>query len=237
MMNYVAPSIGATLSSLLYLSPLSGSRRVHKEQDLGEFNLMPYPMMIFNNTAWILYALGLAAPSQYFVIFPNWVGFISGVFVLGWAFPLASYETRKRIMAVFLVIVVAFLPFAYALLLWCTADQRQKIMGDFTLVMTLLFFATPLMNLFGILKNRDASSIYFPLAVMTAVSCTSWAVYGISISNTPVFLPNAISAVIGYLQMLLSCIFPGAKKSVQEVHSDEEEDYLKTDESEQLLAA
>jgi solute carrier family 50 protein (sugar transporter) len=228
-MNTVAPIIGTTLSSLMYISPIAGSYRVHKSQNLGDFNPIPYPLMIFNNLVWATYALGLNAPSQYYVLTPNWFGFMSGVLILGWTFPLASRKTQYQMMSIFMFIVVVYLPAVYGLLLACSLSMRQYVVGKITLVVQFVFFGSPLMNILSMVKNKDASSIYFPLALMTSVSCSAWAVYGLAISDQTVLLPNLVGGIIGYLQILLRCIFPGKTggRIVVDALEEEDEELLK----------
>jgi solute carrier family 50 protein (sugar transporter) len=225
VLNYIVPAVGDVLSTLLYLSPLYKGYKIHKAGHIGEFDLIPYAMMLFNNLVWSIYALGLDTPSQFFVITPNFVGLVSTVMVFTWTMHMTSEALRKKLQLIFLFITALYIPAVYIVLVTCDHDTRQSIFSIFTLIVQFCFLSSPLRNTLEIIKQRDASSIYLPLSVTVLISCLFWAVYGFVLMDKTIYIPNCISSVLGVLQLLLKIIFPSRNVAIQKVDDSEEESH------------
>jgi uncharacterized protein with PQ loop repeat len=215
VLNYVIPAFGDVISTLLYLSPLHEGYKILKTQKIGEFDLIPYIMMIFNNLVWSIYALGLPSPSQFFVIIPNFFGLVSAALVLSWTSHLASEQTRKRLQMIIAFITGVYIPLVYAIQVSCTPERRQNIFSVFTLIVQFCFLGSPLANTMKIVRQKDASSIHLPLTVLMLTSCTLWALYGFVLMDKTVYAPNCISCAIVSLQIILKLIFPNKKRDTE----------------------
>jgi solute carrier family 50 protein (sugar transporter) len=208
LLNYMIPAVGDVVCGLLYLSPVLQAYKINKSNKLGEFNVIPYALMVFNCMVWSFYALGLPQPSQFFVITPNFLGFISGVLVISWTGHLISDKARKHLMEIFLFITTLYVPLAYAIFSTFDNASRQKIYSYITLIVQFAFIGSPLLESWHIVKSKDASSIYLPLASLTLLSSILWAVYGFTIADVTMYLPNSISAGIGLAQIVLRMMYP-----------------------------
>lgn len=75
-------------------------------------------------------------------------------------------------------------------------------------VVLFFFFLSPLSTMGNVLRYRDSSSLVFPLSVMNIVNGTTWAVYGLVLTDPFIWVPNMVGAFLGALQVALCCIFP-----------------------------
>lgn len=78
-------------------------------------------------------------------------------------------------------------------------------------VILVLFYLSPLATLWGVLRRRDASSIHWPLALMTVINGLLWVFYGLAMSDAFIWAPNAFGALVGGMNLLLRCLFPARK--------------------------
>jgi solute carrier family 50 protein (sugar transporter) len=210
---YIVPAVGGILSSVMYISPIRAAFKIHGSQELEEFNIFPYALMIFNTIVWTILASTLQAPSCYFVAFPNWIGLVSGVLILALTYPLANFQTRFRVLSVLLFIAGLFFPIIFTLSI-SNRDAFPSIMAYVTIIIQLLFFASPLLNAIQIIRTKSAAILYWPLALTASLSCGLWTIYGIVLAQMSIYLPNAIGCVFGITQMLLCCIYPSKEQQV-----------------------
>jgi uncharacterized protein with PQ loop repeat len=74
-------------------------------------------------------------------------------------------------------------------------------------VVTFGVLSAPLAGFLGILRTRDASSIYFPLALATLTNSTLWLSYGIAIRDVYISLPNVFGVILACAQIGLKVAF------------------------------
>jgi solute carrier family 50 protein (sugar transporter) len=214
VIKYVIPTFGGILSSVMYISPIKASLKIHNSQELGQFNIFPYALMIFNTIVWSILASTLQAPSSYFVAFPNWIGLVSGVFILALTYPLANLQTRYRVLGVLLFIAGLFFPIIFSLSQSKTKEEFASIMAYVTIVIQLIFFASPLLNAIQIIRTKSSAILYWPLALTASLSCGLWTIYGIVLAQMSIYLPNVIGCTFGVIQMLLCFIYPSKEQNV-----------------------
>jgi solute carrier family 50 (sugar transporter) len=63
------------------------------------------------------------------------------------------------------------------------ADTRGFVFGVCCNVACISFFGSPLSTLLTIIRTRDASSLFWPMGVMTVCNGTAWVIYGVWIEN------------------------------------------------------
>lgn len=87
----------------------------------------------------------------------------------------------------------------------------SKIRGWSANVILVLFYLSPLATLWGVFRRRDASSIHWPLALMTVINGLLWVFYGFAMSDAFIWAPNAFGALVGAMNLVLRCLFPARK--------------------------
>ena len=74
---------------------------------------------------------------------------------------------------------------------------------------TLLFFyMSPLSSLFEVLRKHDSSSIVLPLAAMNTINGGLWCMYGLTLRDAFIWVPNGVGAALGAIQLTLRFMFP-----------------------------
>lgn len=179
---------------------------------MGSFDIVPYSFMILNCIGWCVYSRGMPSPARYFEYFTNWAGIVAGLLVLGATFHLATPKSRKSIIFVFIFTIALYLPLDFLLESCINQQTNQQILGYLAVIFQLLFFASPLNQIYQIVKTKIADVLYFPLA-LTGMICTGlWGLYGIFIADSAVATPNILSCLLGVLQILLIFIYRNNSK-------------------------
>lgn len=87
--------------------------------------------------------------------------------------------------------------------------HHMDVLGMISTCTSIAFAASPLARLGSVIRLKDASSLSLPMSAALTVTAASWAMYGIILGNTWVFIPNAFNAVLGALQVCLILAYPG----------------------------
>jgi uncharacterized protein with PQ loop repeat len=88
-------------------------------------------------------------------------------------------------------------------------DSAILLVGSFCIISSLVFYASPLINMVEIVKTKDSSSLYVPAIIINGVNCTLWFFYGlIGINAVIVWLPNFIGLVLVAIELAMCCIYP-----------------------------
>ncbi|CAE8617922.1 unnamed protein product [Polarella glacialis] len=93
---------------------------------------------------------------------------------------------------------------------WETIFDREKrlfVMMVLCGLASMRLFTGPVARLWGIMKLRDASTVFVPLTLSVLVSCSVWVGYGFAINNVASWAPNAVGVIVSLLQLLLRCVF------------------------------
>ena len=58
-----------------------------------------------------------------------------------------------------------------------------------------------------VLKEKSASSIYFPTVLVNGINGIFWSIYALAISDVYILVPNAIGAALAAVQTVLCAAF------------------------------
>jgi len=86
--------------------------------------------------------------------------------------------------------------------------KASFVLGAWATALCVVLFASPLTAMGEVVKKRDSSSIYAPFAIVQAINCLMWFVYGLKIQDQWVFGPNAAGLGLAAIQLFLLLIFP-----------------------------
>eukprot|EP00887_Chlorella_sp_A99_P007766 scaffold20.g7766.t1 len=93
-------------------------------------------------------------------------------------------------------------------------DQVKAMWGFTANAILLMYYAAPLSTILTVVRTRNSSSLFFPLAIMNSVNGTLWLIYGIARKDLFIAVPNGIGALLGLVLVGLIIIFPVPKKSL-----------------------
>ena len=72
---------------------------------------------------------------------------------------------------------------------------------------SIIMFGSPLASLKEVIDKKDASSIPLPIALAAACCSLTWALYGLSMGDNSILIPNFIGSVLGALQLGLKIVY------------------------------
>lgn len=100
-----------------------------------------------------------------------------------------------------------------------SGDTGKFIVGITANLFTVCYYAAPCSNMLNVIKTKDASSLYLPMAIANLLNATSWIVYGIfGLGDPLVYGPNALGWILTFFQLIL--IFLYGSKEESESKSD-----------------
>jgi solute carrier family 50 protein (sugar transporter) len=208
-------NILATIATAcIALSMIPGIYAVHKKRNTLGVNFYPLAAMFGQAMGWVVYswADGSFFPVGAVNCLNAFLGAIfSGVYILH------EKELRARYMATFAVAAVVVI----ALILYRFLSNQDdgdiaKVLGIFADIMSVIMFGAPLMLLGDVIKTKNSEIIAAPMAVTGLINGALWSAYGIMQTDYYVLVPNAISALLCFVQLVLVAIFP-RKASVKKV--------------------
>jgi solute carrier family 50 protein (sugar transporter) len=209
-MKIVAPLMGFLIANVMFFSGVPGFLERKRLGELGDFNPLPYPVILANCASWIAYSLYI---DDYFLFFANAPGMLVGVYFTMVGYGLSPYggKTRDAIERWTVGLVGALLALTLYVGLVAKKESdghKQTTIGLFCNAVLLVYYASPLTTIKEVLEKRDASSLYWPISCANIVNGMSWATYGLALNDWLLFAPNAVGAALGASQMALIRAYP-----------------------------
>jgi len=205
MTTIVCPLIGTILAIVLFLAPMRQMREIWRSgQWTPALNPLPFPLIVANCTAWILYGLLKKDP---WIVTPNILGQALGLFY----FVVTVPHLNQRQTRTFTVILLAglLIPNIGAAVAFIGVDgpTGKSVMGWTCVIILVAFYSSPLTSMAQVIKTKDSSTIAVPLAVAALLNSAFWVIYGLFIADAFVWAPNAIGAVTAIVQLSLCIIY------------------------------
>jgi len=211
-------------SILLSLAPLPTIQNIRKNKSVGSLPLLPYTCMMANVMLWSTYGF---LKNEVAVWLPNVVGF---VLVLSY---MASYiqfapkhnkssptlpgSVQQHLAAIAAIAVVT----ATAAQLVSSSSSSNvtaaDIVGRAAVLMCMAMFASPLVSLKAVLRDKSARSIPLPFTVCSIINCFCWSVAGIfKWRDQNITIPNVTGLFFGLVQMTLKLIYGDGRQDKRE---------------------
>uniref|UniRef100_A0A0G4GG14 Bidirectional sugar transporter SWEET n=1 Tax=Chromera velia CCMP2878 TaxID=1169474 RepID=A0A0G4GG14_9ALVE len=220
----VVPALGVILALWLDGHALPDFVKLHKwERELGsdaepelKIPVAPYAHLWATCVAWVVYSCSVA---DVFLFLASVPGTLFCVFYIVTGSSVCSKAERLEVVATLVVLLGVFsiLGIVGAVQKFSVATF-QMVWGWTANISLALFYLSPLKEMWEVVASRDASGIYFLLALAEGTYGAAWMVYGLAIGDRFVWVPNSAGAVIGFLQLLLAFVF--RKGSTEPGNSD-----------------
>ncbi|CAB9524749.1 Bidirectional sugar transporter SWEET12 [Seminavis robusta] len=219
MKDYISPDDGEAIpawvvfcaelapfsSILMFLSPIPTIRQVLRNGTVGDLPLLPYTSMVTSCFVWILYGILKREPLIYVC---NIVEFILSVYYF---VEFTNYAPKQS--PTFPGSVYAHIKFAigtWAVSLWIAIffSSRVSTIGDLTVVLTILTFASPLVAVKAVLESQSSESIPWPFTIAALFNCCLWTIVGVfEMHDIYVYFPAVLGLVFAGLQVALKLYF------------------------------
>ena len=87
-------------------------------------------------------------------------------------------------------------------------DNKKIIIGVIVNLNLVIFYGAPLSTIYTVITTRNSSSIHVRLMITSALNSIFWTVYGLSILDFFVIVPNSMGCLFGAIQVLLLKLYP-----------------------------
>ena len=218
MSSSVIPFLGTITANLIALSPWTAVQQCIRSRSLNGTNPLPYPLIMANALAWLLYALLV---HNQFIFWSNIAGWLLGLYFTTHMYSIVSQNTSpvlQRSLMLLLLGANGFVFFGAFLAFLLLADtttsatapteSQKNAMGYVAITVLILFYSSPLSTLMEVVRNRDASSFQWSLSLTCLVNALLWTAYGSAIQDVFVSGPNAIGVVVALIQIICKLVFP-----------------------------
>ena len=221
--SLVAPIVGFVLANVMFFSSLPELRRYDLSSTWGPLNAHPYPIVVANCIAWMMYG---AVVHDYWVFASNVPGAMVSTYATLLAIrtlPRDNDETnvahhRKKGKDVEKMFVwgtcgaTSVVGFLVGVVLHDDQKTKRVVAGAYCNAVLATYYASPLSEMKEMLTRRDAASLYWPMSAAITVNGFSWAAYGFASNDWFLFSPNAFGGVVGVVQLVFLATFSKEKK-------------------------
>ncbi|KAJ3293119.1 hypothetical protein HDU79_000702 [Rhizoclosmatium sp. JEL0117] len=201
ILKYIVPTLGGMSAVFLCMSPLPTVNRCLEAGTTGAVNTLPYALQVVNTLGWVVYSWYL---KDYFVFVPNTIGYIASLYFTLMLLPITPAKTRTtaiRLLVGLTALLVTSVGFVY--ITDVAHETGDLIMGSLANLFLIIFFGSPLMVFYTVIKNKDASTLDSLLTFATITNCILWTAYGFALQNWFIAAPNGVGLIFGLIQLFL----------------------------------
>lgn len=210
-MLWVCPSVGALIAFFMFASPLKAVLAADKQKFLGELNALPFIAMLGNGMGWIAYGLVI---HDYFVYGTNIPGVLFGLFYVMTTYKWAAESTQDMMKHVFMGLVTVFLTVGLVHMGAGLGPRGIKTLWGSNAVAILgVYYAAPLSTIATVFRERDSSSLHWPMCMMNVINGLLWFAYGLATKDFFLIVPNGVGAAFNVVCLIISFSFPRKPKA------------------------
>ncbi|KAK9873349.1 hypothetical protein WA026_022154 [Henosepilachna vigintioctopunctata] len=200
--------VTASVSTILqFLTGVLVCQKIVINKSTGDQSALPFISGCLSTSLWLRYGFFIKDTS---VILVNTVG---AALFLGYVITFLVYSLRRSVIfrqftgcAIFLFCTLIYVQNADTPLI------AQRHLGLISTVVTVFFFATPLVSLMHVFKVRSTESLPFPIILSSFLVSAQWFVYGILLGDPFMQIPNFLGCVLtGFQLSLFYCFSPKSK--------------------------
>ncbi|CAI5449833.1 unnamed protein product [Caenorhabditis angaria] len=172
---------------------------IRKQGGIGDISGIPFLMGLLGGSFWLRYGF---LKMDWTMIIVNLVGVsfftIYCLFFLFFSWPKKSFCAQ-------LGLVVSLI---LSMVVWIAWKPNLDMLGIVCMTFNIMNFGAPLAGLGVVLKNRNVSSLPFPMCCANFLVSSQWFFYGNLVSDLYVIVPNGIGVLLAIFQLLLFVILP-----------------------------
>lgn len=131
--------------------------------------------------------------------------------------PFGTVANEK--LMYFIALIWMIILSSVGLLPWLEHYVKVNIVGICSNINLIFFFGAPLSSIAVVLRLRSSQPIHRKTLLLNTLNASFWCIYGISIHDYFILLPNLAGLSLGLIQVLLCVIFPQEIFLVQEEQS------------------
>ncbi|XP_057440193.1 bidirectional sugar transporter N3-like [Lotus japonicus] len=198
--------LGNIASFICFLAPVPTFYRICKKKSTEGFQSIPYVAALFSAMLWIFYAY--VKTGEMLLITINAFGCVIETIYL--AIYVTYCSKKSRISTLRMIILLNFIGLGSIVVLTnilAKGEGRVKLLGWICVVFATSVFAAPLSIMRTVIRTKSVEFLPFPLSLLLLISAILWLLYGISLKDIYVTLPNVVGLAFGMIQMILYAIY------------------------------
>ncbi|KHN23961.1 bidirectional sugar transporter SWEET12-like [Glycine soja] len=203
--------LGNIASFVCFLAPLPTFYRVCKKKSTEGFQSIPYVAALFSAMLWIFYAY--VKTGETLLITINAFGCVIETIYL--AVFITYCPKKARMSTLRMIVLLNFGGFCTIVLLTHLLakgeEARVKLLGWICVVFATSVFAAPLSIIRVVIRTKSVEFLPFPLSLLLLISAIMWLLYGISLKDIYVTLPNVVGLTFGVIQIGLYAMYRNNK--------------------------
>ncbi|XP_057423282.1 bidirectional sugar transporter SWEET13-like [Lotus japonicus] len=203
--------LGNIASFICFLAPVPTFYRICKKKSTEGFQSIPYVAALFSAMLWLFYAYVKTGATLLITI--NAFGCVIETIYL--AIFLSYCPKKTRMSTLRMIVLLNLVGFGSIVvlthLLAKEPEGRVKILGWICVVFATSVFAAPLSIMRTVIRTKSVEFLPFPLSLLLLISAILWLLYGISLKDIYVTLPNVVGLTFGIIQIVLYAIYRNNK--------------------------
>ncbi|KAJ1678884.1 hypothetical protein EV182_003159 [Spiromyces aspiralis] len=211
--HYVA-YVAVGFSCILCFSQLAalGTLRAAKKAGVN-FSSLPYLVALGNSILWLKYGM---LKMDTFILLSNGLGIATSMVVVYYCW---NYSIRRGEVEQGLVTILALCALCFIYVDHSTSIKAEDNFGVIASMSSMAFFFAPLSQVRQIIIKKDASSLIPAITAASFGNTLLWTIYGMSLSDLHILIPNAVGLVLSSIQCLLVILYrnsSGVQRQVEE---------------------
>lgn len=213
-MNIIYPIIGIFTSLLLYVSPFyevirfTNKPEVNSEFviEINKFNPLPIMLALLTTSIWSKYASMI---DDLLLLLANIPGLLTSITSIIILLPKINKHKDLKICQIILIGGLLFQVILFTIFdnLDLSLEYINIVFGILSNLFFLSMCVSPLYTFRKVVKEKDSSSLFLPLALTQTSNCTLWIIYGVNQNNFFITIPNSIGLFLGTIQLFLILVF------------------------------
>ncbi|XP_069155359.1 bidirectional sugar transporter SWEET1-like isoform X1 [Solanum lycopersicum] len=202
--QFVFGILGNVATLFLFLVPTHTFKRIIKNKSTEQFSGIPYVMAFLNCLiSACRYGLPFVTSNNILVATINGTGAaIELIYVLIFLL-YAPNKQKRRIFAIFVLVVVAFAAAAVISVLFFHGKNRKLFCGIASTVFSIVMYAAPLSIIRLVITTKSVEYMPFLLSFAAILSCTSWFIYAILGMDPYIGISTGVGLTLGIVQLVL----------------------------------
>ncbi|KAM6586642.1 hypothetical protein CsatA_009247 [Cannabis sativa] len=211
--------MGNAASLLLFAAPILTFIRVIKKRSTEEFSCVPYIISLSNCLLYTWY--GFPIVSNKWENFPlvtiNGLGILfelSFIFIYFW---FASSNRKIKVAVGTICVITAFCIIALvSSFVFHDHHHRKIFVGTVGLFVATAMYGSPLVVVKQVISTKSVEFMPFYLSFFSFLASSLWLAYGLLSHDLFLSTPNMLGCPLGFLQLVLYCIYRKNKGVIEE---------------------
>lgn len=188
-------TLGTCINIVLFFSEVPLVRRLIKEKRAEGYSYLPMLSLAALSSLWLSYTI-LVKPNVWAYWFNNLLGLSVASAILVVHMRFSQPERRRKLAIILLATIVGCMLYYFIAFKALEFSTAVRLCASTTVAVNILFFGTPLKQLFLALKSLDTSRVPVTLSVVAFCGSTTWTVNGILLEDPYIWVANAVGLVL-----------------------------------------